>query len=70
MIRFLQHGQFVHKRMHRKSSIFAPVVEYLANNEESHTTKIKTLINQYESVLQKSSSENIFLDIVDTFIAL
>jgi hypothetical protein len=60
---------FSPKQMHRESSILASILEYLDNNED-HSIKIQTLIQQYENVLRKCLPSNTSIDIVDAFIAL
>jgi hypothetical protein len=61
---------FSTKKMHRESSVLPPIIEYFANNKESHSIKVETLIKEYENVLQESSQSDVSVDIVDTFIAL
>ncbi len=56
--------------MHRESLILSSIIHYFDNKEESHSIKIQNLIEEYETNLQNSSSSNISLNIVDTFIAL
>ena len=62
--------EFSPKYIHNKSSILAPINEYIANTEEHHYIKIQRLIHQYESVLRKSGSTDTSADIVDNFVAL
>jgi hypothetical protein len=61
---------FLPQHMHRESSIIDPIIAYFINNNESHTTKLQMLIKQYESILEKSSLEDVSLNTVDTLIAL
>jgi hypothetical protein len=61
---------FSSKRMHHESSILSPIIKYFDNNQESHLTKVQILIEQYETILQKSSPSDSSVDIVDTFTAL
>ena len=58
------------KQMHRESSVLAPIIEYFDNNEKSHLTKVNALIEKYDAILQKFSSFDTSVDIVDTFVAL
>ncbi len=58
------------RTMHCESSILSSIIHYFDNKEESHSIKIQNLIEEYETNLQNSSSSNISLNIVDTFIAL
>ena len=58
------------KQMSRESSVIGPIIQYLSNTEESHSVKVQTLILEYESILQKSSTSDNSTAIVDTFIAL
>ncbi|CAF5005120.1 unnamed protein product, partial [Rotaria sp. Silwood1] len=62
--------QFSPKTMHRESSMIEPIIEYLVNIEQSHSIKVQTLIEKYESVLQKTLPKDISSEIIDTFIAL
>ena len=58
------------KRMHRESSILTLIIEYFENNKETHLAKVQILIEQCESVLQKSSSSDRSVGITDIFTAL
>ncbi|CAF5053110.1 unnamed protein product, partial [Rotaria sp. Silwood1] len=40
--------------MHSASSIIEPIIAYFTNNEESHSIKIRMLINHYDSILENS----------------
>ena len=58
------------EKMYRKSSVLVPIKQYLANDKEPHSIKIQTLIKNYEDILEKTSSTDTSLNIVDTFVAL
>ncbi|CAF4251433.1 unnamed protein product [Rotaria sp. Silwood2] len=56
-------------KMFRGSSVLPSILNYFKNNKQSHVIKVRKLIQYYESILEKSSPNDIFLDTVDTFIA-
>ncbi|CAF1187751.1 unnamed protein product [Rotaria sordida] len=59
-----------HRRIYRESSIMELIIEYLMNQEQSHSIKVQALIKQYEKVIEEASPSNTSDDIVDTFVAL
>ncbi|CAF3335018.1 unnamed protein product, partial [Rotaria sp. Silwood2] len=56
-----------HRRMYHETSITEPIIEYLTNQKQSHSIKVQTLIEQYETVIKKASPSDTSNDIVDTF---
>jgi hypothetical protein len=58
------------EKMHRESSILNPIMNYLSNNNEPHSMKIQSLVQQYENILQTFLPSDTSVDIVDIFIAL
>ncbi|CAF3123922.1 unnamed protein product, partial [Rotaria sp. Silwood2] len=59
-----------HRRMYHETSITEPIIEYLTNQKQSHSIKVQTIIEQYETVIKKASPSDTSNDIVDTFVAL
>ncbi|CAF3991498.1 unnamed protein product [Rotaria sp. Silwood1] len=60
---------FATKKMHRESTILAPIMDYFDNNKEPHSIKIQTLIDYYQNFLEASSPSDTSSVIIDTFIA-
>ena len=61
---------FSSKHMHHESSIAAPIIKYLTNYKEPHSTKVQELIKHYENVLHTTLPSSTSINTVDTFIAL
>lgn len=61
---------FSPEKIHRQSSIIAPIVDYINNPNELHTIKIQILIKQYEDTLENATLSDTSVDIIDTFVAL
>ncbi|UJR11874.1 hypothetical protein I4U23_016053 [Adineta vaga] len=62
---FIVTPKFSLNNFHHKSSI----MEYFIHNNESYSIKIDTLIKQYENILERTSTLDTSVDIVDTFMA-
>ncbi|UJR07320.1 hypothetical protein I4U23_011607 [Adineta vaga] len=58
---------FSSEKMHRRSPVLNPIIDYLKNRTESHSVKIQMLIIEYENMIKKYSSTDYLIDI---FIAL
>ncbi|CAF1369581.1 unnamed protein product [Adineta steineri] len=61
---------FSPKYINRNSRVGTPVIDYLANTNDSHLIKIERLIQQYENMLQMYSPEDISNDVIDIIIVL
>ena len=61
---------FSTRQMYRECSVLIPIIEYLDNENEPHSIKIQTCIQNYEYIIQQSSLSNCSNDIIDSFIAL
>ncbi|UJR08059.1 hypothetical protein I4U23_012336 [Adineta vaga] len=61
---------FSTKYIHRQSSVIPSIIKYLANNKESHSTKLQLLIKEYESIVENALSSDTSIDLVDAFVTL
>lgn len=59
-----------HRRMFHDSSIMGPSINYLTNQKEPHSIKVKTLIKEYKKIISTTLSSDTSDDIVDTFVAI
>ncbi|CAF1076337.1 unnamed protein product [Adineta ricciae] len=61
---------FSHTYIYRNSIVGKPILDYLTNTNDSYSIKVSNLIEQYEDMLRKYSSDDVSNNVIDILIAL